>query len=209
MKQLLQYVIVATVTGWSTAALAEHEYDFFSVSTEYQWVDGLDSLDQDNTFTGLGYSLEGSYDLNNNYLIVGGIRQMDFDEHLAFENEQRLTYVGLGYHSSLPRGFDLFGFLSYAEGKTRLDTGTELDSGVMAVFGLRTWWRDKWELQAEIQYLGVDDPLQRTESALSIGGEVRWHFSPRFSLGSGIQYGDQSISTSLNVRFSMDGLRIL
>ncbi|MEM7284060.1 MAG: hypothetical protein AAF438_20840 [Pseudomonadota bacterium] len=197
-----------SVAGVGIEVHAQHEYDFIEARVEYIELDNLDSLGDPQTLTGYTYQLGASYDLNNDVVLVASIEQTDFDESLGFSNQQRIVSIGAGYHYPILADADVYGYVSYASIDTDLDSGSEDDQGVLALIGVRVFTSQRWEFTGAIEYAGIEDPLQETDSEVSIKGDTRWHFAERMSVSVGAAYGEDRLSVSVNFRFSMDGIRV-
>lgn len=168
-----------------------------------------------------GFTVRGSKELGNNWLLLGNFTRMStdtvsgteffFDTEIAyqFDLDGDFTQIGAGYvFEASPGAHFIFsaGYLrSTAElnfrysGGGMVEAGTESfsDSGYFLGLGLRTMFTDALEGEVSIEHLDAG------ESTRNLRVSLRYHFSEQFSAsGEWLDFdGDDAVGASVRFAF--------
>jgi hypothetical protein len=136
--------------------------------------------------SGDGLSFKGSYDLNNNWLIVGGITSLDFNNNV----DATLIEIGAGYVWDYNADFDLVATLRYVNASIDNPGGDDDDSGFALSAGTRGMLTPQFEIRGSVNHINLDD----SDTYLELAGD--YHFTPRFSAGLSLEFaGDTDVIT--------------
>lgn len=135
---------------------------------------------------GDGLQLGGSYDLGNNWLIVGSFTDVDYN----FNVDQTTLEIGGGYVYAFDQDFDLVSTVSVVD--TEIDTpgGSADDSGVALSAGVRGLLTPQFEVRGSVNHVNLDN----SDTYLEVGGD--YHFTPEIAAGVTAQLaGDNDLFT--------------
>lgn len=140
---------------------------------------------------GSGLRLNGSYQLDNNWLIVGGLTQTDFD----FDVDALTIEAGAGYVWPYNDEFDLVGTLRLV--RTEVDTpfGSEDDTGFAFSAGTRGLLTSQFEIRGSVNHINVAD----SDTYIELGGD--YHFTEFFSAGLTVEVAGDADVISLGARW--------
>lgn len=120
--------------------------------------------------------------------------------------------LSIGYHGSVTRSSDIFGELGFvkqdAANVIPLTTYGNDEDGFVAKVGLRTRWNAQWETSVFAGYKDVDlssyvDATRYEDDDTIYGIDVRYYFTPSFSLGLTIGEEATGETSQLTMRFDL------
>ncbi|MGH8105871.1 MAG: outer membrane beta-barrel protein [Arenimonas sp.] len=128
-----------------------------------------------------GWGVEGSAGFNDNFYIFGGYKTGD--EGSLDLNQ---TNVGLGWHST----GDLQWFVEGSWINNEVDYGggfSDDDNGHALTVGLRTFFGDNFEMDAEVNYTDVGD----FGDGVGLGASGIYHFNETWGAYASYDYSDR------------------
>ena len=135
---------------------------------------------------GDGIRFNGSYDLGNNWQIVGGLTSLDFNNNVdstAFE-------IGAGYVWHYSNDFDFFSTLRYVNGEIDNPVQSVDDDGLAFSAGTRGLLTPEFEIRGAVNHV----TLGNSDTYLSLAGD--YHFTPQFAAGISMEFaGDTDVIT--------------
>jgi hypothetical protein len=136
---------------------------------------------------GDGLRIGGSYDLGNNWLVLGGLTTIDYDGNV----DQTILEIGGGYVFGLNEDFDIVGSVSLVD--TEVDApgpGDGDDSGVSLSAGVRGLLTPEFEVRGAVTHVNLDD----SDTYLEIAGD--YYITRQFAAGVSVQLaGDNDLFT--------------
>ena len=179
--------LIAAVTLTPGLAFAEgFDYNYLEAGYVSSEIDagGVD-------IDGNGLSIRGSWELQNNFQIVGSYTAQDYDGGI----DVSVFQIGGGWHKPLSEKMDLITSLTWiATEVNNID-----DNGLGIEIGLRGMAAPKVELEAALQYADVGN----ADTAFRIDG--RYHFTPNFAAGAGATFDDDVTTLRIGVRYTFGG----
>jgi hypothetical protein len=146
-------------------------------------------LDYDNG--GDGFRLNGSWDLGNNWIIVGGLTGADFDNSVDVTTFE----VGGGYIWHYTPDWDLLATGRIVRSEVDTSSGSSNDTGFALSGGVRGFLADKFELRGSINYINVDD----ADAFLEIAGD--YYFTRQISAGISLEFAGDNDLISIGGRY--------
>ena len=135
---------------------------------------------------GDGLRLNGSYELQNNWLIVGGLTSLDFDNNV----DTTMFDIGAGYVWNYSPDWDLVGNLRYVRVDVDGRNGNSDDSGFALSAGTRGLLTPEFEIRGSVNHINLDD----SDTYLELAGD--YHFNEHFSAGLSLEFaGDTDVFT--------------
>ncbi len=169
---LVQGVVLAQGTGQQPANL---DYSYL----ELRFVD-VDSNGGD------GLRFAGSYDLGNNWLIVGGITSLDFNNNV----DSTALEIGAGYVWHYTKDFDLVGTLRLVSAEVDTPAQDIDDTGFAFSAGIRGLLTPEFEIRGSVNHVNVND----SDTYLELAGD--YHFTRQFAAGLSLEFaGDNDVFT--------------
>jgi len=144
-----------------------------------------------DTNGGDGFALNGSYDLQNNWLIVGGITSIDFNNNV----DATWLELGAGYVWPLSEDFDLVSTLRYVNGDLDFPGGSRDDSGFALSSGARGLLTPQFEIRGSVNHINLDD----SDTYLEVAGD--YYFTPQVSAGLSLEFAGDSDAISIGARW--------
>ena len=106
-----------------------------------------------DTSGGDGFRLNLSYDLGNNWLIVGGLTKLDFNNNV----DSTLLELGGGYVWHYSKDFDLVSTLRFVRSEIDNPGGSFNDNGFALSAGTRGLLAPKFEIRGFVNHINLDD----------------------------------------------------
>ena len=131
---------------------------------------------------GNGLRINGSFDLNNNWIIVGGLTSVDYNNSV----DGNIFEIGGGYVWGYTPDWDLVGTLKYVNADYDTPGGSSSDSGIALSGGTRGFIAPKFELRGTVNYINLDN----SDTYLELAGD--YYFSPHFSAGLSLEFAGDS-----------------
>jgi hypothetical protein len=136
--------------------------------------------------SGDGLSFKGSYQFPSNWLIVGGITSLDFNNNV----DGTFIEAGAGYVWDFKTDFDLFATLQYVNVDIDNPGGSSDDNGVALSAGTRGMISPEFEVRGSVNHISLDN----SDTYLEIAGD--YYFSQQFSAGLSVEFaGDTDVFT--------------
>lgn len=187
---LISAAVLAGVT-FSGLATSANAADF-----SYNYVEGAyESFDLDGTDADVA-RLSGSYELTPKFNIIAEYATGDIDNpaggsDLDFEE----TAIGLGYHTGIAPQTDVTANIKVVN--QDLDFAGD-DTGYSVGVGVRHWLMDKVEVDANIDYIDVND---NDDTRLKVG--ARYYINEAISAGVGFSTSSEEVDVvSGNIRWN-------
>ncbi len=136
--------------------------------------------------SGDGLSFKGSYQLPNNWLIVGGVTSLDFNNNV----DGTFVELGAGYVWDYKADFDLFATLRYVNASIDNPAGDIDESGLAFSAGTRGMLTPEFEIRGSVNHVNLDN----SDTYLELAGD--YYFSQRFAAGLSVEFaGDTDVIT--------------
>jgi len=139
---------------------------------------------------GDGLRLRGSYALQDNWLIVGGLTSIDLRRNVDVTTIQ----VGAGYVFDLDSGMDLVGTLEFVNTDVDTPFGGGDDNGFELAAGARGMVTDQLELRAMVHHVNLDN----NDTFIEAAGD--YYFSDKLSAGASLEFAGDVDIFSIGVR---------
>ena len=181
MKTLFFIVTVLLVQTTAMAQSVQKQnagdlsYDFL----ELRFVD-VDESDGD------GIRFAGSYQIDDEWILVGGLTSVDFD----FDVDSTALEIGGGYVWNYSEDFDLVSTVRYVRVDVDTPIGDFDDSGFALSSGIRGFLAPQFEIRGSANYIDVDD----SDTYIELAGD--YYFSDQVSAGITLELaGDADVFT--------------
>ena len=122
---------------------------------------------------GDGFRLGGSYELDNNWLIVGSLTTLDFNNDV----DSFTIDIGAGYVWPWQEDWDLVATLRFQNTDVDTPFGSDDDSGVAVSGGVRGLITPEFEVRGAVSHVTVGD----NDTFIEIAGD--YYFAPQFAAG--------------------------
>lgn len=178
---IIAFFSIAVLISANASASNNVSYDF----VELRFVDTeAGSVDGD------GFQLAGSYNIQDNWLIVGGLTSLDFNGA-----DVTLLEAGGGYVWPQNNQFDLFATGSIVRADIDAGPVDDDETGFRLVGGVRTKFSPNFEGRAELNYIDLDD----SDTYIELGGD--YYVSPQLAIGGTLDVGGDNDSLTIGVRW--------
>jgi len=141
---------------------------------------------------GDGLRFNGSYELNSNWLIVGGLTTLDFNNDV----DSTLLELGGGYVWHYSEDFDLVSTLRIV--RSEIDNGgvDVDDTGFAFSAGVRGLLAPQFEIRGSVNHINLDD----SDTYLEFAGD--YFFTEQFSAGASVEFAGDTDAFTIGVRWS-------
>ncbi len=140
---------------------------------------------------GDGIRLNGSFDLENNWLMVGGLTSLDFNNNV----DETTVELGAGYVWHYSKDFDFVSTLRFVQ--TDFDTpgGNFDDNGFAFSAGARGTLTPQFEIRGSVNHINIDNiTIDNSDTYLDLAGD--YYFTEQFSAGLSLEFaGDTDVFT--------------
>lgn len=168
----------------SNLAFAQTSQQPASGSLNYNYLE-LRFVDVDNA-GGNGLRFGGSYDFGNNWLLVGGVTSVNFDDNV----DGTWYEIGPGYVWRYNNDFDLFASVRYATFDIHEPGFNSDDNGIAFSAGTRGLLTPQFEIRGSVNHTTVGFK----DTYLAFAGD--YHFNPQFAAGLSLEFaGDNDMIT--------------
>lgn len=140
---------------------------------------------------GDGFRLRGSYALDENWLIVGGLTGVDYGRNV----DATTLEIGAGYVYNFDNDFDLVGSLQFINSEVDTRFGDADDNGFLLSAGARGLVTDEFELRGSINHVNLDN----NDTYLELAGD--YYFSDQLSAGASLEFAGDNDVLTIGVRF--------
>lgn len=180
MKRILLIACLFSTHGIVSAQTEQAQSPPF----DYNYAE-LRFVDTDRA-SGDGLRVNGSFELQNNWLVVGGLTSLDFNNNV----DSTTLEIGGGYVHNYSPTWDLVGTARFV----RVDVDTRFgggdDNGFALSAGARGWLMPQFEIRGSVNHLNLDN----SDTYLEIAGD--YYFSESFSAGLSLEFaGDDDVFT--------------
>jgi len=139
-----------------------------------------------DTSGGDGIRFNGSFDLDNNWLIVGGVTALDFNNNV----DLTVVEIGGGYVWHYSEDFDLVSTLRFVRSDVDNPGGGSDDNGFAFSAGARGLLAPQFEIRGSVNHINLDD----SDTYLELAGD--YYFTAQLSAGISLEFaGDTDIIT--------------
>ena len=170
----------------------ESQFNYTYVELAYDESDfdlGGPELDGD------GFTLSGSFQLNDDWHLYGSYGAADLDAGADVDT----LAIGAGYAHALRQNVDIYGRVLYISSEADVPGPGDPDEdglGLQLRIRGRVTNNNDLELEGGIQYVDVFD------SDISLQAGARYHFNENLSAGVGLTFGGDTDGLGINARFS-------
>lgn len=140
---------------------------------------------------GSGLRLSGSYELANNWLLVGGVTALDFDNNV----DSLAIEVGGGYVWPYSQEFDFYGTVRLVRAEIDTPLGGANDNGVALTAGTRGLITSQFEVRGSINHINLED----SDTYIELAGD--YHFTDVFSAGLTLELAGDADVISVGARW--------
>jgi hypothetical protein len=166
--------------GIAIAQTAEEQ----KVDLSYTYAE-LRFVDVDNR-GGDGIRFNLSYELMNNWIIIGGLTALDFNNNV----DSTVFEVGGGYVWHYSDDFDLVSTLRFVRAEIDNPGGGADDNGFAFSAGARGLLAPQFEIRGSVNHVNLDD----SDTYLELAGD--YYFTKQFSAGVSLEFaGDSDVFT--------------
>jgi len=155
-----------------------------SADLDYNYLE-LRFVDVDSN-GGDGVRFAGSYDFGNNWLLVGGLTSLDYNNNV----DGRWIEIGAGYVWHYTNDWDMVATMRYVNAEFDNQILSVDDDGLAFSGGVRGLIAPRFEVRGSVNHITVGD----SDTYLDIAGD--YYFTPQFAAGLSIEFaGDTDIIT--------------
>ncbi|MDH3613453.1 MAG: porin family protein [Gammaproteobacteria bacterium] len=186
MKKLL--LLLAALSIQTTAA-AQTSQQKLPSDLSYSFAE-LRFVDVD-TSGGDGFRLAGSYELDGQWILVGALTALDFNDNV----DSTLLEIGGGYVWNYSDDFDLVSTLRLVRAEVDRPGGDADDSGFAFSAGARGFLAPQFEIRGSVNHINLDN----SDTYLQLAGD--YYFTDQISAGVSLDIAGDTDSFSLGVRW--------
>ena len=186
MKTLL---LMAAVLILQSTAMAQSVQKARAGDLNYNFAE-LRFVDVDES-DGDGIRLAGSYRLNEEWILVGGLTEVDFD----FDVDSTVLEIGGGYVWNYSEDFDLVSTVRYVRVDVDTPIGDFDDSGFALSSGIRGFIAPQLEIRGSANYIDVDD----SDTFIELAGD--YYFTDQISAGISLELAGDADVFSIGARW--------
>ena len=186
MKKLL--LLLAALSIQTTAAAQSGQQKLPS-DLSYSFVE-LRFVDVDIS-GGDGFRLGGSYELDGQWILVGALTALDFNNNV----DSTLLEIGGGYVWDYSENFDLVSTVRLVRAEVDTPGGDSDDSGFAFSAGARGFLAPQFEIRGSVNHLNLDN----SDTYLQLAGD--YYFTDQVSAGVSLDFAGDTDSFSLGARW--------
>ena len=186
MKKILLLLAALSI---QTTAVAQTSQQPLRSDLSYSFAE-LRFVDVD-TSGGDGFRLAGSYELDGQWILVGALTALDFNNNV----DSTLLEVGGGYVWNYSDDFDLVSTLRLVRAEVDTPGGDADDSGFAFSAGARGLLAPQFEVRGSVNHINLDN----SDTYLQIAGD--YYFTDQISAGVSLDFAGDTDSFSLGVRW--------
>ncbi len=147
-------------------------------------------VDVDNS-GGDGFSLGGSYRFEGNWLILGDITRLNYDNNI----DTTTFELGAGYVWPYRAGWDFHANARIVRTDVSFPSGSADDTGLGLTAGVRGLISEKFEVRGSINHINLDE----SDTYLELAGD--YYFTPNFAAGLSLDLAGDFDTLSLGARW--------
>ncbi len=179
------FLIACIIIQGIAIAQAEESDDLGYTYAEFRFVD-IDKR------AGDGFQLNGSYQLTGNWILVGGVTAVSFNNNV----DSTLLEVGGGYVLPFRERLDLVTTLRFVSGESDVPGGRVDDQGFGISTGLRSRTDSKFEFRGLVNHINMEHD-QDTHVELA----ADYFFTPRIAAGASVKFAGDADSFTIGARW--------
>lgn len=145
-----------------------------------------------DTRSGDGIRFNGSFKLENNWMIVGGLTALDFNNNV----DSTVVELGGGYIWHYSKDFDLLSTLRFVRADIDTPGGSSDDNGFAFSAGARGLLAPQFEIRGSVNHINLDD----SDTYLELAGD--YYFTEQFSAGASLEFAGDTDAFTIGVRWS-------
>jgi hypothetical protein len=146
-------------------------------------------VDFDNN-GGDGLRIGGSFDLGNNWLILGDYTDADYNNNV----DVGILQIGGGYVWHYSNSFDFLAALKFVSADVDTPGGSSDDSGFALSGGIRGFIAPQFEVRGSVNHVNLDD----SDTYLELAGD--YYITQQFATGVSLEFAGDSDLFTLGVR---------
>jgi len=140
---------------------------------------------------GDGIRFNGSFELENNWMIVGGLTALDFNNNV----DTTVVELGAGYVWHYSKDFDLVSSLRVVQIDTDTPGGNFDDTGFALSAGTRGLLTPQFEIRGFVNHINLDN----SDTYLELAGD--YYFTDRFSAGVSLEFAGDTDAITIGARW--------
>ncbi len=140
---------------------------------------------------GDGFRFAGSYELDGQWILVGALTALDFNNNV----DSTLLEIGGGYVWNYSDDFDLVSTLRLVQAEVDTPGGDADDSGFAFSAGARGFLAPQFEIRGSVNHINLDN----SDTYLQLAGD--YYFTDQISAGVSLDFAGDTDSFSLGARW--------
>lgn len=184
MKMLLVLVGLLAQSAAIAQTVEKKQADLSYSYVELRFVD-VDSRGGD------GFRLNGSYELDDGWIIVGGYTKLDFNDN----SDQNVIEVGGGYVWHYSEDFDLLSTLRFVRVNVDFPGVSADENGFAFSAGARGLLTPKFEVRGLVNHVNLDN----SDTYLELAGD--YYFTRQFSAGLSLEFAGDTDAFTIGARW--------
>ena len=140
---------------------------------------------------GDGFQLAGSFELDQNWILVGSLTDLDYNNNV----DSTLLEIGGGYVWDYSADWDLFSTLRFVHYEVDTPFGNADDTGFAISAGARGLLAPKFEIRGSVNHINLDN----SDTYLRIAGD--YYFTQQLAAGISLDLAGDTDSFSLGARW--------
>jgi len=140
---------------------------------------------------GDGFRLNGSFELDGNWIIVGGLTRLDFNNNV----DSTTVELGAGYVWPYRADWDFLANLRVIRSDVDFPSGSADDTGVGITGGVRGLITPAFEIRGAVNHISFDN----SDTYLELAGD--YYFTPNFAAGLSLEFAGDTDAWTLGARW--------
>jgi hypothetical protein len=140
---------------------------------------------------GDGIRFNGSFELGKNWMIVGGLTDLDFNNNV----DSTTVELGGGYVWHYSKDFDMVSSLRVVQIDTDTPGGNFDDTGFALSAGTRGLLTPQFEIRGFVNHINLDN----SDTYLELAGD--YYFTDRFSAGVSLEFAGDTDAITIGARW--------
>ena len=140
---------------------------------------------------GDGFRLNGSWQLDGHWLIVGGITSLDFNNNV----DTTTVELGAGYVWPYRSDWDFLANVRLVRTDVDFPLGSADDTGVGLTGGIRGLITPEFEIRGSVHHISLDN----SDTYLELGGD--YYFTQNFAAGLSVEFAGDTDAWTLGARW--------
>jgi len=140
---------------------------------------------------GDGFRFNGSFELENNWLIVGGLTALDFNNNV----DSTVLELGGGYIWHYSKDFDLLSTFRFVRAEIDTPGGSSDDNGFAISAGVRGLLAPQFEIRGSVNHINLDN----SDTYLEFAGD--YYITERVSVGASLEFAGDADAFTIGARW--------